>query len=150
MSDRRRAWPRFLFYLLQPVRLTACSADDFVMRTAHRVLWSVFRFSKNAFCIASAWFAWFLRHGSTLMKFGDTLPGLTWIQENLCIYCGIKTKHINEKLNYKSIFTKNKTQLSGHEMPWFSKIAFFWMILILPLSSIAILERTYKNCNYFI
>jgi hypothetical protein len=30
---------------------------------------------------------------------------------------GIKTKHIDEKLNYKSIFTKNKTQLSGHEMP---------------------------------
>ena len=26
------------------------------------------------------------------MKFGDTLPGLTWIQENLFIYCGIKTK----------------------------------------------------------
>ncbi len=26
------------------------------------------------------------------MKFGDTLPGLTWIQENVFIYCGIKTK----------------------------------------------------------
>ena len=26
------------------------------------------------------------------MKFGDSLPGLTWIQENLFIYCGIKTK----------------------------------------------------------
>ena len=26
------------------------------------------------------------------MKFGDSLPGLTWIKENLFIYCGIKTK----------------------------------------------------------